>query len=283
MQLKLNASQLEELLRDFYTLTSIRIVVFDTDFNEVVCYPQALCDFCRRVRGDPACLARCARSDRQAFERCRQTGKICIYRCFAGLTEAAAPILSDGELIGYVMFGQIIDVPAQGDKKTAAEAEAKSWSDFSLDREALKTDYGRLTSKTPEQIGAAAKIMEACACYLWLSNLVSVRQEQVIGRLEKYVEANLDADLRVETLCAALSVRRSRLYALVRQYYGAGIADYVRRARMRQACRLLTKTALPVAEIGALVGMDDYNYFSKVFRRETGMSPRAYRKAEAGR
>lgn len=43
----------------------------------------------------------------------------------------------------------------------------------------------------------------------------------------------------------------------------------------------LAETELPIAEIGRRLGYDDQNYFAKVFRKETGVSPSDYRGANA--
>lgn len=275
MALKMNGALLGELFEDFYTLTRIRIVIFDDSFHEIYAYPATRCDFCNITRADPECDRRCVESDRRAFERCRETRQIYIYRCHAGLTEAAAPILSDGTLLGYLMFGQIVD---EKEKHLPPGGIASA---LPKDAAALEAACRRLTYKSPEQIRAAAKIMEACSCYLWLSNLVSARREKLTGRLDALIRENFAGSLDVPSLCDALGVSRSRLYAAVGHCGGRGVACYIRDARIREAQRLLLKTAMKVAEIGAAVGMPDYNYFSKVFKKAVGMSPREYR-ARAG-
>lgn len=45
--------KLHSLLKDFYTLTRIRICVFDENFNELASYPESLPLFCRTLRATP--------------------------------------------------------------------------------------------------------------------------------------------------------------------------------------------------------------------------------------
>ncbi|MCM1156257.1 MAG: AraC family transcriptional regulator [Roseburia sp.] len=54
--------------------------------------------------------------------------------------------------------------------------------------------------------------------------------------------------------------------------------QYHTKLRVEEACRLLESTLLPVGEIGRQLGYEDMLYFSRIFRRSTGMSPTAYRK-----
>ena len=57
-----------------------------------------------------------------------------------------------------------------------------------------------------------------------------------------------------------------------------GIEQLTRKLRVDAAKKLLTQTTLPVSEVAARVGYDDYNYFIKVFKKETDFTPAKYRK-----
>ncbi len=61
------------------------------------------------------------------------------------------------------------------------------------------------------------------------------------------------------------------------RYMQAPPARYVRNLRIREARRLLAETDLTVSEIARRIGFEDPFYFSRCFRRMTGMSPKPYR------
>ena len=56
------------------------------------------------------------------------------------------------------------------------------------------------------------------------------------------------------------------------------IGEYISLSRINEAKRLLGSTDIPVNQIAVMVGINDYNYFSKFFRIRVGMSPLKYRK-----
>ncbi|EHS55916.1 hypothetical protein WG8_4069 [Paenibacillus sp. Aloe-11] len=60
-----------------------------------------------------------------------------------------------------------------------------------------------------------------------------------------------------------------------------GIAEHIRSTRIHLAKQLLGDTDAPVYEIAEQVGISDYNYFTKAFKRETGVLPTTYRKESA--
>jgi len=69
---------------------------------------------------------------------------------------------------------------------------------------------------------------------------------------------------------------------IFRKQTGYSPIDYLIRARIQRACRLLDGTALTVAEIAKETGYEDAYYFARSFRRVMALSPRAYRKSVKG-
>ncbi len=60
-------------------------------------------------------------------------------------------------------------------------------------------------------------------------------------------------------------------------------AAYLRKLRLEEACRLLTETAASITAIAERCGFSSANYFALFFRRETGLTPTAWRKRKGGR
>ena len=63
-----------------------------------------------------------------------------------------------------------------------------------------------------------------------------------------------------------------------RQSFNSSVADYIRSKRISMAEQMIRSTSMQISEIASNVGFYDYNYFSKVFHRKFGCSPREYRK-----
>ena len=97
------------------------------------------------------------------------------------------------------------------------------------------------------------------------------------ARLGQYLSDHLAEELTSEKICRALSLSRTGLYYLSRQTYGCGINEQITRLRVQRAMELLATTSLSNVEISRLTGFSDYNYFYRVFRRQTGLTPRRYR------
>ena len=56
-----------------------------------------------------------------------------------------------------------------------------------------------------------------------------------------------------------------------------GIAAYIKKLRMEKAKELLKQTDLTISQVAAQTGFSDYNYFCRVFKKETGIPAKKYR------
>ncbi len=79
-------------------------------------------------------------------------------------------------------------------------------------------------------------------------------------------------------LAQVAGLSRSRLAHAFREQVGVSPLRYLENRRLAQARELLLMTALPVAEVAALVGYPNPFYFSRLFARQTGTCPTAFRK-----
>lgn len=268
--LQLNTAGLYQIMRDFYTLTQMRIVIFDADMNELLAYPQSRGDFCALLRRDPEGEARCQASDRGGCMRCAKSREVVIYRCHAGLTEAVVPIMDRSDVLAYVMFGQIVP----GESCAAAkDAIRRAYPDFSDVIE-------RIPAKSAQELGAAASVLQAITSYMMTNRWVVPGKSEFIRQIDHYIEDHLDRSITVDEICEAFRIGRTKLYETSMDYLGCGLAEHIRSQRIRHAQRLLTETDMPITEIAYAVGFSDYNHFSRVFKQITGTAARQYRKRD---
>jgi len=280
MSLRTENRQLIELLQDFYVLTNIKIVIFDDNFKEILQYPASHCDLCKIIRQQTDRDACCEFSNRQSFEECKQSGKLVIYRCHAGLIEATTPIKSNGVIIGYFMFGQITDVR---DKDQLAGEVLQHFTIDASDTACWQEAIRKVKYKSSGQIQAAAKILEALTFYVLQKDLIALRHERLVDKLNSYIEANLSQPITAEILARQFHISRTLLYEQASQGLGMGIARYILLKRLERAKLLLASSDDSITKVAGQVGFDDPAYFARVFRHEYRLSPSEYRTKYAGR
>lgn len=108
--------------------------------------------------------------------------------------------------------------------------------------------------------------------------MASQINDATTARILKYVTDNIDTpDLKIDNIADAMGMSRSVLYTKIKQQLGMTPIDFVRHVRIMRACELLKNTDESLTSVAYAVGFSDAKYFSKVFKRETGIVPTEYR------
>lgn len=92
------------------------------------------------------------------------------------------------------------------------------------------------------------------------------------------IDSDLTLDLRLKTLAAKNNVSPGYLSSLFHKETGLTITDFVNERRVKTAKKLLKTTNLQVQTIAQHCGVDDLQYFSKIFKKAVGKTPKAYRR-----
>jgi signal transduction histidine kinase/DNA-binding response OmpR family regulator len=106
----------------------------------------------------------------------------------------------------------------------------------------------------------------------------SAADEEFVQRLNKYIKDNIaDQDLNVEKITEYMGVSRTTLFNKMSNLIGSSANKYIRRIRMNEAKELLSKTDMPIGEIALKTGFSESQYFSTVFKQETGLTPSQFK------
>lgn len=95
-----------------------------------------------------------------------------------------------------------------------------------------------------------------------------------------YIQEHYREHITLDTLASVAGRNPQYISAVFSKTCGMSITQYITGLRMEEAKRLLRATGMAVGEIAAGVGYQDAKYFSRIFQRLTGQSPREYRTAE---
>jgi len=101
-----------------------------------------------------------------------------------------------------------------------------------------------------------------------------------VQRVREYIDAHYDEAISLNTLAAHFHVDDGYLSRMFKQQVGCNLMLYLAQTRMKQAKKLLAQRDMSITDVAQMVGYDDYAYFSRVFKRIEGKSPRAYREEE---
>jgi AraC-like DNA-binding protein len=102
-------------------------------------------------------------------------------------------------------------------------------------------------------------------------------------RTRDFLDASYDRSLRVSEIAAAVGASASHMQRCFRAEHGMTIVGYVQTRRLARARELLLASDLSITEVAFAVGFNGQSYFTRLFTRETGLSPARYRAATRAR
>jgi len=98
----------------------------------------------------------------------------------------------------------------------------------------------------------------------------SQKYSQLVQQVISRVDYDLSADLSLKANAEALNVNASYLSALFKKEKGITLTEYVNRKKVEYAIYLLNNSTLSVSSVGQYCGIQDDNYFTKMFKKYTG-------------
>ncbi|MFV0358284.1 arabinose operon transcriptional regulator AraC [Tropicimonas sp.] len=109
-----------------------------------------------------------------------------------------------------------------------------------------------------------------------LRSTTTVVDDRILAACTLITE-NLHKPLGVKEVAEHVCLSPSRLSHLFRKYVGTGVVQWRDAQRVQYAMQILRITNMPIKALSQVVGYDDPLYFSRVFRKHTNLSPRAFR------
>ncbi len=102
---------------------------------------------------------------------------------------------------------------------------------------------------------------------------------EIIDKAREFIKAQYKNDeMSLQTVASYVNVSSNHFSAIFRKETGETFIDYLTKVRMDNAKDLLTCTSMKTSEIGFEVGYKDPHYFSYIFKKTIGMSPKEYRR-----
>lgn len=99
----------------------------------------------------------------------------------------------------------------------------------------------------------------------------------LVRAAKEYIAEHYTEDISLTDVAEALGISGSYLSTMMKTNLGCGFVDYLQQIRIDHACSYLEQNYLKNYEIAYKVGFQDEKYFSKIFKKIKGVSPKEYR------
>ena len=197
-----------------------------------------------------------------------------------GNAKEAKSILND--LLGYVLF-------SEGNNLDVVKSRAIELSSL-LSRAAIEggaaTDtilkINNMFLKSAQQINSLEelcyKLQELVEDFTEsTSNYTPTKNNEIIKKAMSYISDNFASNITLDDVARHVHLNPAYFSTIFKQSCGSSFKEYLNMVRIEESKRLLANTDYSVVDIAVATGFMDQSYFSKVFKKYTGLTPKQYR------
>ncbi|WP_246320345.1 helix-turn-helix domain-containing protein [Paenibacillus qinlingensis] len=99
-----------------------------------------------------------------------------------------------------------------------------------------------------------------------------------INKIIRFIRQNYDENITLKSMARYVAMEEHYVSRLFKSKVGENLINYVQHYRVEKAKVFLAESDLSVSDVGCNVGFSNDNYFIKIFKRVTGITPSVYRK-----
>lgn len=154
------------------------------------------------------------------------------------------------------------------------------------------TDFDRIWNELFELVSSGVyvrdmKIFEKLTCLLTLlmeeswhpeRNAISSPQKQNMQKVKEYLDQHYDTKITLDGLSELFYINKFYLTRIFKEQFGLTLNSYLLQVRITHAKQLLRFSDKTIEKIGQECGMNDANYFTRIFKKIEGITPGEYRK-----
>ena len=267
MIIKYNIEKLERIITDITTLTGISIAVLDTDCKTLTRSARSK-EYCSLLQTMEIEKSHCMQCDMKILNRCRASKKLESHICRAGLYDSAMPIIKDDSIVGFVIMGQVRSSASPALPEYIPDAEEKILKQ-------LNKSYEKTPFISENQLEALYDLLPR----ILFDSAIELVYDPFAIEILRFIDENLQADLSIKQICERFYISKNRLFKIFQSNLGCTVTGYINELRIKRAKELLKHSSDSILSIAESVGVYNYTYFCKLFKKACGVTPSEYRKS----
>ncbi len=260
MKLVYNEDKIQKLLRAVSGLTGISIAFLNPD-GEYLFNSLREGNFCSCIQCNDVYKNMCISCDDCLLKRTHKTGAYESHICYAGLYDAAIPMIKNGILAGSVIMGGV----------RASDSPVKPL--IEVEPELIEL-YQNAPMFTDEQLENLRILLPN----ILFESAIEIESDPLLDEICNYINSNLGTKLSLNGLCNRFHISKNTLYQRFHEQFNCTVNEYISARRLELAKKMLAQNTDPLYIVAEKSGFVSGTYFSRAFKKMTGISPADYRR-----
>lgn len=273
MNVEFNLDKIRRLFIDFYTLSGLRLALYNADYQLLFDYPAENRPICSLIQHTPSGKALCRLSEHRGMEQAEHSKEgYSLYCCHAGLIDVCFTVKYEHETVAYFFFGSLISDQSVS-RGAILENCAPLISEIAVWEEAIM----HMPYTPISYIHSAIHVMRACINNILYENMIKIQGDVIWEKIDNYVNDNISRKFSLTDMSRDIFVSTSTISHRTKSATGQSIGNYILRRKMDRASDYLRHTDYKINQVADMIGIGDYNYFSRLFKKTFGISPTQFR------
>jgi AraC-like DNA-binding protein len=234
--------------------------------------------YCYYLNSTPYCLE-CQKTSKTYQLKAKTEKSIIKYCCPANIMTVVIPVEIDGVIVGYFLCGKFVDKKKNQSTVAKIKAVAKK---YELDTNKALALYKELPVISDRRLNSTIILLNEYVKpiigeQIANANAPNDTSSSLLSDIRDYIYEHLSESITINSICKKFFIDKRKLYTLIKNESNVTIKDFILHIRINKAKQLLLITHKTLPEIAEAVGFCDYNYFSRCFKKKTGLSPNKFR------
>lgn len=260
----------QRIFRCFTKLFGIRIVFFSYDGHEInVGDNRPPCRYCSLLRTTLGLEYKCHQTDKKKQLLATNRRQLVAYQCHAKMTEATMPVYAAEKIIGFIMIGQF---------RTQRKFKPPAWLKNSQNQTTLKqlaAAYTKAPFYPPKMVENILGLFAILVEFIVTRHLINMKSNQVIEYIIAYLNEHPEEMLSLTDAADLLRCSVSSLSHRFKETAGTSFKNYQITLKLDAADEYMrTSPELSISQIAQKLGFNDPLYFSRLYKKYRGASPR---------
>jgi len=264
----------ENIFNVFTELFDIRIAFFSNSGEELnVGKDRMLCRYCKLLREELEFEEKCLKLDQEMRLKAERQKQTVVYQCHGGMTEAVTPIMLENELIGYVMIGQF-----RTSEKPLPMPVLSRWQKKFTNDEITKT-YWQTPFYSPKYSKDILYLFSVLVDFIVSQRMIEMESSSSIGPLVKFLQNHVEENLSLDDASRIVCQSRSSISHKFKKITGKSFKQFQTELKLAKADEYLANNPeITVREVASKLGFEDPFYFSRLYKKHRGLSPKKTQK-----
>lgn len=267
-----NQEKLAELLTELAILTGANVSVYDENHQATNVFGNTKNEFCLFINSNNP--NRCSLSDKNALEECNKTGQSISYHCHFGFVEIMIREQVDNVPI-FICVGPFLD---ENKKKQTLNKMKDLSLVFGKDKQFAFKWYNRLPLFNELKRDSVISLVHVIVEHAKETKIIAIKEDIFESQINPYLLDNLDKKLYIDELSEKFGITQRKLNAIIKKATGLTPKQYITKIKIEKAYNEIVLSNKELQDISSDIGIEDYNYFIKLFKSIKGHTPKYFRK-----